>query len=125
MTSSAHRSAPGIAVVAIWAPDVSRTAHFYRDVIGLRLLPQHGAQPHFDLGGTYLTILEGTPHAAEGSRPERFPLLAFRVSDLTRAVERLQAAGVDLPGGIEGDAAPHWIMFHDPGGNLIELVENG
>jgi hypothetical protein len=40
-----------LAVVTLWAEDVAITAHFYRDVIGLRLLPQHGDRPHFDLGG--------------------------------------------------------------------------
>ena len=45
-----------LAVVSLWAEDVPATAHFYRDVLGLRLLPQHGDRPNFDLGGVYLTI---------------------------------------------------------------------
>ncbi len=38
-----------LAVVTLWAEDVAQTAHFYRDVIGLRMLPHHGDRPHFDL----------------------------------------------------------------------------
>jgi hypothetical protein len=32
---------------------------------------------------------------------------------------------VDLPWGIERDEHSRWAMFHDPAGNLIELVEFG
>jgi hypothetical protein len=28
-----------------------------------------------------------------------------------------------LPWGIEGDARSRWVMFHDPAGNLVELVQ--
>ena len=46
-----------IAVVSLWAEDVPAGVHFYRDVLGLPLLAHHrGDHPHFDLGGTYLTI---------------------------------------------------------------------
>ena len=44
-----------IAVVSLWAEDVPRTVHFYRDVIGLKLMPHHGAQPAFEVNGVYLT----------------------------------------------------------------------
>jgi catechol 2,3-dioxygenase-like lactoylglutathione lyase family enzyme len=113
---------PRIAVVSIWAEDVAATAHFYRDVVGLRLLPHH-QQPHFDLGGSYLTILKGRPVPAQDAEPSRFPLIAFAVKDLDAAVARLRAHDVQLPWGIEGDAHSRWVMFHDPAGNLVELVQ--
>ena len=109
---------PRLAVVSLWAEDVPTTAHFYRDVIGLRLLPHHGDRPHFDLGGTYLTILKGTPNPA----PTRFPIVAFAVDDLDAAIERLRAHRVELRWGIEEDADSRWVMLHDPAGNLIELA---
>jgi len=109
---------PRLAVVSLWAEDVPTTAHFYRDVIGLRLLPHHGDRPHFDVGGTYLTILKGTPHPA----PTRFPIVAFAVDDLDAAIERLRAHRVELRWGIEEDADSRWVMLHDPAGNLIELA---
>ncbi len=105
-----------LAVVSLWADDVPATAHFYRDVIGLRMLPHHGDRPHFDLGGVYLTILKGTPRPA----PTRFPIVAFAVDDLDAAVDRLRAHHVELPWGIEEDADSRWVMFRDPAGNLIE-----
>jgi len=66
--------------------------------------------------------LNGKPHPAEGSNPARFPPIAFRVSDLDKAVQRLQVHGVDLPWGIEGHDESRWVMFFDPAGNLIELT---
>jgi catechol 2,3-dioxygenase-like lactoylglutathione lyase family enzyme len=111
-----------IAVISLWAEDVPSAAHFYRDVIGLPLLPQHaGERPHFDLDGPILTILPGRP----GQPPPepRFPLLALSVPDLETAVARLRLHAVDLPWGVESNPAGRWVMLRDPAGNLIELVE--
>lgn len=112
-----------LAVVSLWAEDVPATAHFYRDVIGLRLLPHHGESPHFDLGGIYLTILKGRPNPPDNPIPERFPVIAFAVRDLDEAIKCLRDHGVALPWGIEGDETSPWVMFRDPAGNLIELVQ--
>ncbi len=110
-------------VICLWAEDVPKTAHFYKDVLGLDLLPEHhGGRPHFRVGHAYLTILKGKPHPAEDAEPDRFPLFAFRVSDLDEAVQRLEEYGVELPWGIEGHENSRWVMFCDPAGNLIELT---
>lgn len=114
-----------LAVISLWAEDVPKTAHFYRDVIGLSLLPHHGERPHFDLGGSYLVILRGKPMPPGDPVPERFPVLAFAVSDLDKSLEKLRAHQIALPWGIEKDAASRWVMFYDPAGNLIELVQFG
>jgi catechol 2,3-dioxygenase-like lactoylglutathione lyase family enzyme len=116
---------PRLAVVSLWAEDVPATAHFSRDVIGLHLLSHHGARPHFDLDGIYLTILKGRPRSAQDADPSRFPVVAFAVESLDAAVARLRAHHIDLPSGIEGDEHTRWVMFLDPAGNLIELVEFG
>jgi catechol 2,3-dioxygenase-like lactoylglutathione lyase family enzyme len=110
-----------IAVVSLQAENVPETVHFYRDVLGLRLDPQHGsARPHFDVGGVILTVIPGKP---QPPGPERFPVLAFAVSDLQSAVKKLEAHQVPLPWGVKGDGPSRWVMFHDPAGNLVELVE--
>jgi glyoxylase I family protein len=114
-----------LAVVSIWAEDVPTTTHFYLDVLGLRLLNHHGRRPHFDLDGVYLTILRGRPMPAQNAVPPRFPLVAFSVDDLDTAVARLQAHGVELPWDVEKDEVSRWVIFHDPAGNLIELVQFG
>ncbi len=113
-----------IAVVSLWAEDVPATAHFYRDVLGLRLLPHdshHSERVHFDLDGIYLTLLQGKPIPAQNAEP--FPLIAFAVDDLDSAIDRLQAHQVELPRDVAEDADSRWVLFHDPAGNLIELVQ--
>ena len=115
-----------IAIVSLWAEDVEAAAHFYREVIGLRLLPHHShhdKRPHFSLGDTYLTILKGKPVPAQDAEPSRFPLMAFAVDDLDPAIERLQAHHVELLGDVKEGKDSRWVMFHDPAGNLIELVQ--
>ena len=115
-----------IAVVSLWAEDVGAAAHFYQDVIGLRFVPHHShhtERPHFDLNGTYLTILKGRPVPAQDAEPSHFPLVAFTVDDLESAIGRLQAHHVELLGGVNEGEDSRWVMFHDPAGNLIELVQ--
>jgi catechol-2,3-dioxygenase len=112
-----------LAVISLWAEDVFKTARFYHDVIGLQHAKQHGHNPHFDLDGAYLVILKGRPQPAANPTPARFPILAFSVSNLADAVARLATHEVEMPWGIEEDAGSRWVMFHDPAGNLIELVE--
>jgi len=113
----------GIEVICLWAENVPEAAHFYKDVLGLELLPDHlSRQPHFKVGEAYLTILKGRPQPAEDAEPSRFPLFAFRVWDFDEAVELLKSHGVELPWGIERHEDSRWVMFQDPAGNLIELT---
>jgi catechol-2,3-dioxygenase len=114
-----------IAVVSLYAEDVSIAAHFYRDVLGLTLLPHHGGRLHFDLGGSYLVLLKGQPAPTPNQPSERFPLVAFAVDDLDASINRLQMHQVELPWGVDQDASSRWVMFHDPAGNLLELVQFG
>jgi len=54
-------------------------------------------------------------------------MFALSVPDLDLAVEALRDAGVELPWGIEECGSPEpssrYVMFRDPAGNLIEVVE--
>ncbi len=113
---------PKLAVVTLWAEDVAATTHFYRDVIGLKLLMHDQHRPHFDLNGAYLVILKGRAVLPLDSVPARFPIIAFAVDDLDATIDHLRFHHVDLPWGIEEDADSRWVMFYDPAGNLIELA---
>ncbi|UCD99973.1 MAG: VOC family protein [Chloroflexota bacterium] len=113
----------GLAVVGLWAEEVEKAAHFYKEILGLELVSSHhGGLPHFKIGEAYLVILNGKPVPPQGAVPARFPVVAFRVDDLDEAVERLLAHNIELPWGVEGEASARWVMFYDPGGNLIELT---
>lgn len=113
-----------VAVVSLWASNVPTLLHFYRDVVGLTLLPHHDHPPAFELGyGSYLVIVEGQPAFAQEPGGSRFPALAFAVQDLDEAVQHLQSHGVELLSGVETGASERWVKCYDPAGNLIEFVQ--
>jgi catechol 2,3-dioxygenase-like lactoylglutathione lyase family enzyme len=99
---------PKLAVVSLWAEDVATTTHFYRDVIGLKLLMHDQHRPHFDLGGVYLVILKGRPLPPLDPVPARFPIVAFAVDDLDTAIDHLRLHHIDLPWGVEEGADSRW-----------------
>lgn len=113
------------AVIALWAEDLPAAVHFYRDILGLEFLSHHAGRPHFVVNDVYLTIVEGRPAPAERAQPPRFPIFALSVDDLDAMVARLEKLRVVMPWGVEKDGHPRWVMFHDPAGNLIELVQFG
>ena len=112
-----------VAVVSLWAEDVSALAHFYQEVIGLHLASHQHQRPHYKLGNCYLTILKGRSVPPQNAVPEHFPLIALAVGDLDAAIQRLQTHAIEMPWGIQRDSDSRWVMFYDPAGNLIELVE--
>lgn len=111
-----------LAVVTLWAEDVTVMSDFYRNVIGLPLLMIDRDRPHFDFGGGYLVILPGKPCPKLEPGLARFPVLAFSVDDLHAFVQHLESRQVELPWGVEEDHDSRWVMFYDPGGNLIEVA---
>jgi catechol 2,3-dioxygenase-like lactoylglutathione lyase family enzyme len=111
------------AVITLWAENVPATAHFYRDILDLPLLQHHTDRVHFDVGGVYLAILPGKPSIQDGAKSPRFPVIAFSVKDLDMALRRLQEHQVETPWGIEENEEARWVMFYDPAGNLLELVQ--
>jgi catechol-2,3-dioxygenase len=113
-------------VYSLQAADLRATAHFYRDVIGLRMLPHHAERMAFELGGgAHLVILQGKPSPKEELQEDRFPVIAFEVDDLDGAIKSLKEHGVELPWGVEENESVRWVMFYDPAGNLIELAQLG
>lgn len=113
-----------LAVVSLHVDDIARAVHFYRDIIGLYLIPESASRPHFRLDGTYLVLLQGKPQPALEVHNAHFPIIAFSVDDLDGAIDRLRANKVELPWGVEADARARWVRFYDPAGNLIELVQS-
>jgi catechol 2,3-dioxygenase-like lactoylglutathione lyase family enzyme len=111
-------------VVSVKTPDLASGVHFYRDVIGLQLLPDHAHQAAFDLGeGIHLVLVPAQPSLPPDNGPARFPSLAFFVQDLDKAISHLEAHSVDIPWGIEESSQARWVVFRDPAGNLIEFAQ--
>jgi catechol 2,3-dioxygenase-like lactoylglutathione lyase family enzyme len=114
-----------LAVVSLWAEDVQKMTDFYQNVLGLPLATIDRGRPHFDFGGGYLTILPGQPYKAQDSLQSRFPVIAFAVDDLHETIRQLKSHDVEMPWGVEEDNDSRWIMFYDPGGNLLEIAVMG
>jgi catechol-2,3-dioxygenase len=113
---------PKLTVVTLWAEDVQQMIDFYQNVLGLRMLTIDRGRPHFDFGGGYLIILPGQPLGRQDSIQARFPVIAFAVQDLQDTIHQLKTHDVEMPWGIEEDSDSRWVMFYDPGGNLIEVA---
>lgn len=109
--------------VTLWTEDLPATVRFYRDILGLPLLPDPGEQPQFDLGNATLAIAKGRPLPAQNVDNPRLPLIALSVANLTAVLARLEAAQIELPWGVEKSQQAHRVLLHDPAGNLIELVQ--
>jgi catechol 2,3-dioxygenase-like lactoylglutathione lyase family enzyme len=114
-----------LAVVTLWAEDVQRMSDFYQNVLGLPLVTVDRGRPHFDFGGGFLTILPGQPRKVQDPKQSRFPVIAFSVDDLHEMIHQLKSHDVEMPWGIEEDSDSRWVMFYDPGGNLIEVAMLG
>ena len=112
-----------LAVCSLPAVDKRISAVFYRDVVGLQPLHNHGERPVFALGrGAFLVLVEGKPVAQFVGDPP-FPALALTVKELEIAVDQLESHGVEIPNGIQSRGETSWVLIQDPAGNLIELVQ--
>lgn len=113
-----------LAIVSIFVENVPETVHFYRDVLGLKLLEHHAHRPAFKLGDMTLVVAEGKP-GSDKDEIHRFPVLTFSVPDIQSAYEYLIAHDVETIGRIKQVADTRWVYFEDPTGNLLELAEFG
>lgn len=116
-----------LAVLTVWAEasKLKATAAFYQNVLNLK--PVDADNPYIlNAGGSFIVIMEGKL-APPVDTARRWPLFALTVPSLDDALEQLRKADVALPWGIEeyGEPKPYsrYVMFNDPAGNLIELVE--
>lgn len=114
-----------LTVITLWAEDTEQMIDFYQNVLRLPLLTVDRGRPHFDFGGGYLIILPGQPYRQQDSMQSRFPVIAFATENLEEVVRHLKLHKVEMPWGVEEDNHSRWIMFYDPGGNLIEVAMFG
>ncbi len=135
--------------VGICVTDLARSVHFYRDLLGFRLLTelQIGGEPcdvllqlkDVDLHAMYLerdglriellhfaSPLRRNPPLRREMNDLGFTHISVRVSDLGAFVERLRAGGVNVLEKTRMDM-PEFesaaVMITDPDGVLIELVQ--
>lgn len=98
--------------------NVSETATFYRDVLGLKLMFQDGERwAQFDAGGGNFSL--GAPEeAAPGAAGA---VVVFEVTDLEQAAGRIAAAGGEILARRDMGAHGRTLAFRDPAGNVVQL----
>ncbi len=109
----------GVHHVSLNVDDVETAGRFYREVLGLEVLPR----PDFgfpglwlEAGGQQIHLIQVDDHRApEGQH------FAFRVEDLDAALEDLRGKGVETSPAFEVPGAGRQSFLRDPAGNIIEL----
>lgn len=108
--------------VSINVADTSRALTFYRDALGMAVLPR----PEISVVGAWLDAGAGRQlHLIEADVPPSLGQhVAFRVDDVDRVVATLRAAGFEIrdPKPV-GDTGTRQTFTHDPDGNLVEFTQ--
>lgn len=114
--------------VSLIVSDTQRALAFYRDLLGMRVLPE---RPELGFPGAWLAVGDLQIHLLEVANPDpvdgrpahggRDRHAAFAVSDLEALVMRLEQAGVALQRSRSGRAA---VFCRDPDGNGLEFVQS-
>lgn len=113
----------GIHHISLNVTDTARSLGFYRDTLGLSVLPR----PAFPFAGAWLDAGDGRQvHLIEAGEvpPDVGQHVAFRVSDLDTAVGRIREAGYtigDAKSVIETTIRQAFAL--DPDGNRVELTQ--
>jgi glyoxylase I family protein len=105
------------------ARDPQRLAEWYRDHLGISLVPSNYDEPSWsqDAGPTaFAPFPQDTPYFGDASKAW---MINFRVKNLERMVEQLAVAGITVK--IDPEQYPNgrFARLSDPEGNPIELWE--
>jgi glyoxylase I family protein len=119
----------GIAHASVLVADTQRALGFYRDVLGMRVLPE---RPDLGYPGAWLAVGEQQIHLLELPYPDpvtgrpahggRDRHMAIDVHDMAALKAALDSAGVSYTASRSGRAA---LFCRDPDGNGIEIIEHG
>ncbi|HEX4304289.1 MAG TPA: VOC family protein [Rhizomicrobium sp.] len=114
-----------LAMLMIVAPDLARARDFYGTTLGFALTSETRQRLVFDVAGVRLAIFKGTSDAPLTRHGETASTnFVFAVPSLDAAMADLKAKGV-----VFLHAAPaqgefgRYAAFHDPFGNVLELLE--
>ncbi len=108
--------------VSLNVSDTERALTFYRDILGMAVLPR----PDFSFGGAWLDAGNGSQiHLIEGDVPPNLGQhVAFRVDDVEAVIARLRQAGVEVSEAKNvGDTTIRQAFGRDPDGNLLEFSQ--
>lgn len=103
-------------------PDLDKAAAFYRDILGLELLMDHG---WFQTYGSDEKMTVQVSFGTEGGSGTAVPDLSIEVDDVEAALVRIQKAGVPIE---YGPVSEPWgvrrFYVRDPFGKLLNILQH-
>ena len=110
--------------VAVPIADRRAALPFYRDLLGLKVIPSMVDSPHV----TWLQLADGAmvhpvEPRADGAAPSYH--VAFEVVDFEAAVAALEAAGIAIESQGTRHDGQQFLFVQDPDGNRVELATRG
>ncbi|WP_346909367.1 VOC family protein [uncultured Roseibium sp.] len=109
-------------VTNIASPNVGEAARFYGDVLGIRIVMDHGWIQTFAAEGT------ATPQisiASEGGAGTEVPDLSVEVDNLDQVLERARSGGFEI---LYGPAIEPWgvrrFFVRDPFGRVVNILQH-
>ena len=112
--------------VSVPVGDVDEAIHFYGEVLGLAQIDR----PDFGFPGAWFGTGTVPLHLTTGSKRQSDPHLApkeahiaFRVSGIENLVARLRTADIEIHELENSPAANAQLFFHDPWGNMLEIID--
>jgi catechol 2,3-dioxygenase-like lactoylglutathione lyase family enzyme len=114
-----------LAMLMIVAPDLARAEEFYGRALGFVLKNREPAHLVFTQEGADLVIFQGTANAVPAPHGEAASTtFVFAVPSLDAAMTALKAKGVAFLHAVPATGAfGRYAAFHDPFGNVLELLE--
>jgi len=110
-------------VANVATEDVAKADRFYRDVLGLELLMDHGWIRTFGMAEAMTVQLSV---ASEGGSGTDVPDLSIEVDDLASALDRVRHAGISIEyGPVNEPWGVRRFYVRDPFGKLINILEHG
>jgi catechol 2,3-dioxygenase-like lactoylglutathione lyase family enzyme len=109
-------------------PDIERARQFYGDTLGIEVTEEHGMLTLHLNDGKRPTLIYPKPD----HEPAGFTILNFQVEDVEKAVDELNARGVEMEKyegfeqdekGIMRGEGPDIAWFTDPAGNVLAVLK--
>ena len=103
-------------------PDPARAPVFYKDILGLDLLMDHGwIQTYGSQAGMTVQL----SFASEGGSGTAVPGLSVEVDDVDEAFERMKASGFDIEyGPVDEPWGVRRFYVRDPFGKLVNILSH-
>ncbi|MGQ4583389.1 VOC family protein [Lysobacter sp. F60174L2] len=107
-------------VTNIMTTDVARADAFYRDILGLDLVMDHGWLRTY-ASSARMTVQVGV--ASEGGSDTPVPDLSIEVDDMAEALRRVEAAGIPVEyGPVDEPWGVRRFYVRDPFGKLVNIL---